>query len=159
MLTRFSRSPSVRITGKRVLQAIPVLIGVTLITFCLLNLLPGGTCLSILGVGATRPAVHACDIRLGLDHPFFVRYWDWAYGALHGNFGSSLVSDQPVGQILRLRFPVTLEIVVYAFILSVFFSVPVAVLAASKPHWILDRISIATSMFGLSIPGFVFGLL
>jgi peptide/nickel transport system permease protein len=159
MLTRLSRSPSVRIIGKRVLQAIPVLIGVTLITFCLLNLLPGGTCLSILGVGATRPAVHACDIRLGLDHPFFVRYWDWAWGALHGNFGSSFVSDQPVSQILRLRFPVTLEIVVYAFVLSVVFSVPVAVLAAWKPHGIIDRISIATSMFGLSIPGFVFGLL
>jgi peptide/nickel transport system permease protein len=159
MLRRFSRSPSVRIIGKRVLQAIPVLIGVTLITFCLLNLLPGGTCLSILGVGATRPAVHACDIRLGLDHPFFVRYWNWASSALHGNFGDSLTSGQPVSQILRLRFPVSLELVIYAFIMSVFFSVPVAVLAARKPHGIIDRLSIATSMFGLSLPGFVFGLL
>ena len=53
MLSRWSRSPSFRIIGKRVLQTIPVLIGVTLITFCLLNLLPGGTCLSILGFGAT----------------------------------------------------------------------------------------------------------
>src|SRR5271154_3603382 len=147
MLRHWSRSPSLRIIGKRVLQTIPVMIGVTLITFCLLNLLPGGTCLSILGFGATTHTIHACDIRLGLDHPFFVRYWNWAFAALHGNFGASLTSGQPVSQILRLRFPVSLELVIYAFVMSVCFSVPVAVLAARKPHGIMDRLSIAVSMF------------
>jgi peptide/nickel transport system permease protein len=159
MLRLWSRSPSLRIIGKRVLQTIPVLIGVTLITFCLLNLLPGGTCLSILGFGATPRTLHACDIRLGLDHPFFIRYWNWFFAALHGNFGASLTSGEPVSQILKLRFPVTLELVIYAFIMSVFFSVPVALLSARKPHGIVDRLSIALSMFGLSLPGFVFGLL
>ena len=159
MLSRFARSPSLRVIGKRTLQAIPVIVGVTFITFGLLNLLPGGTCLSILGIGATKASVHNCDIRLGLDHPFVIRYWDWAKGALHGNFGNSLTSGQPVSQILGLRFPVTLEVVLYAFVLSVVFAIPVAVLAARKPHGIVDRLSVAVSMMGLSIPGFVFGLL
>ena len=159
MLRRWARSQALRIIGKRVLQTIPVLIGVTLITFCLLNLLPGGTCLSILGFGATRHSVHLCDIRLGLNHPFFVRYGDWMWKALHGNFGASLTSGEPVSQILRVRFPVTLELVLYAFIMSVFLSVPMAVLSVHKPHGIIDRFSIATSMFGLSLPGFVFALL
>ena len=158
MLTSFLRSPSLRVIGKRTLQAIPVMIGVTFITFGLLNLLPGGTCLSILGIGATRSAVHSCELRLGLNHPFLVRYWDWAKGALHGNFGDSFVSNQPVSQILSTRVPVTIEIVAYAFIMSVVFAIPVAVLAARKPRGIIDRLSIGLSMTGLSIPGFVWGL-
>ena len=158
MLTSFLHSPSLRVIGKRTLQAIPVMIGVTFITFGLLNLLPGGTCLSILGVGATRSAVKVCEIRLGLNHPFLIRYFDWAKGALHGSFGESFVSSQPVSQILSTRVPVTIEVVLYAFVMSVVFAVPVAVLAARKPRGIMDRISIALSMTGLSIPSFVWGL-
>lgn len=159
MLRSFLRSPSLRVIGKRTLQAIPVMIGVTFITFALLNLLPGGTCLSILGIGATRTAVKACELRLGLNHPFLIRYYDWAKGALHGNFGDSFVSGQPVSQILSTRVPVTVEIVIYAFIISVVLAIPVAVLAARKPRGIIDRLSIGLSMTGLSIPGFVWGLL
>lgn len=158
MLSRITRSSSLRVIGKRILQAIPVMFGVTLITFGLLNLLPGGTCLSLLGVGATPTAVKNCDIRLGLDKPFAVRYFDWLGHALTGNFGASLTSGQPVSAIIKLRLPVSAELVGFAFLISVVFAIPVAVLAARKPHGIADRISISVSMVGLSVPQFVFGL-
>jgi peptide/nickel transport system permease protein len=158
MLSRIATNPSLRVIFKRVLQAIPVLLGVTFITFALLNLLPGGTALSLLGPGATKAGVAALNHRLGLDRPFFERYFDWLGNAIQGKFGNSLTSDQTVSSIIGSRLPVSLELVGFAFVLSVVFAVPVAALAARWPRGIADRLNIIISMTGLSIPGFVVGL-
>src|SRR5579875_2900533 len=153
------RSPITRLVAKRLLQAIPVLIGVSFISFALLNLLPGDAATAILGLNATPNEIHALEVALHLNEPFFVRYGHWLGLALTGNLGSSLTNGQAVSSILATRLPVTFELVAGAFIVSLTFTVPVAVLAARKPHGLADRLSIALSMLGLSTPTFVLALL
>jgi peptide/nickel transport system permease protein len=159
MLTTVWRMPTLRLIAKRVLQAIPVVWGVTFITFCLLNLLPGDAAVSLLGPGATKAMVAALSVKLHLNEPFFVRYADWLGNLITGHFGTSLASGQSVATIIGQRLPVTLELVAFAFVISVVFAVPVAAIAALHPHGIIDRLSIAVCMFGISVPGFVLGLL
>ena len=158
-LQKVSTSPSLRIIGKRILQAIPVLWGVTFLTFSLMNLLPGGSAAAIAGSGATKAQVAALAHRLHLDEPFWIRYWHWLSGAATGHLGASLASGQPVSSILASRLPVTAELVVIALILAVCLAIPLASLSVRKPHGIADRISIVICMCGLSIPGFVLGLI
>lgn len=153
------RAPMLRVIGKRVLAAIPVLWGVTFFTFIMMNLLPGDAAVALLGANATPQQVHALEIRLHLNEPFFVRYWHWFSGVMTGNFGTSVTSGQNVTTILAQRLPVSFELVLFAFIISVVFTVPVALLSARKPGGIADRISIFVSMAGFSIPGFVLALL
>jgi peptide/nickel transport system permease protein len=98
-------------------------------------------------------------VKLHLNEPFFTRYLHWLGGILSGHLGTSLANGQAVSAIIRQRLPVTVELVVLAMILSVGLSIPVAVAAANKPRGIADRISIVLCMFGISIPGFVLGLI
>lgn len=156
---KVSRSPMLRVIIRRLLAAIPVLWGVTFFTFIMMNLLPGDAAVALLGANATPQQVHALEIRLHLNQPFFVRYGHWIGGVLTGNFGTSVTSGQNVTTILAQRLPVSFELVVYAFIISILFTVPVALLSARKPGGVMDRISIFVSMAGFSIPGFVLALL
>jgi len=109
------RSEILRVIERRLVQSIPVLLGVSLIVFTVLNILPGGTAGAILGVNATPQLVHALNIRLGLDHPFFIRYFHWLWQALHGNLGNSLLNNVPVSRTLGERLPPSLEIGLAAF--------------------------------------------
>ncbi len=147
-----------RLAGRRLLLAIPVLWGVTLLTFVVMNLLPGNAAQEILGPSATPAEVRALEIRLHLNEPFWVRYGHWLGGTLSGNLGSSFTSGQPVTSILAQRLPVTLELLLYGFLISVCVAVPVAVLAARRPGGAADRLSMVTSMAGLSIAPYVLAL-
>jgi peptide/nickel transport system permease protein len=133
--------------------------GVTFLTFCLLNLLPGDAAQSLLGLDATPASVKALTLKLHLNEPFVVRYWHWLFAVVHGDLGTSLASGQSVSTILGSRLPVTLEVVGIAFVFSILIAVPVALTSAHKPKGVADRASIAVSMFGLSVPNFVFALL
>jgi peptide/nickel transport system permease protein len=153
------KMPTVRLIAKRILQAIPVVWGVTFITFCLLNLLPGDAALSLLGPGATKATVAALSLKLHLNEPFFVRYAHWIGDLVTGHLGVSLANGQSVASIIGQRLPVTLELVGFAFVISVVFAVPLAVIATLHPHGIIDRVSIVVCMLGISVPGFVLGLI
>jgi peptide/nickel transport system permease protein len=159
MISRTLRSPSLRIIGKRSLQAIPVVWGVTFLTFAIMNLLPGGSAAALAGLGATKAEVQALAVRLHLNEPFWIRYYHWLTSAATGHLGASLANGQPVSSILAARLPVTAELVVLALVLSVAFAIPVATLAAHKPHGFADRLSMLVCMLGLSIPSFVLGLI
>jgi peptide/nickel transport system permease protein len=158
ILVTIERSYAVRVVGKRLLHAIPVLLGVSFVTFTLMNLLPGGSAVALAGEGATQAEIHDIAVKLHLNEPFFVRYFHWLGGAITGHLGNSLASGQPVSTILGQRLPVTLELVVLAMILSISGAILVATLAARKPRGIVDRVSTVVCMCGLSIPGFALGL-
>jgi peptide/nickel transport system permease protein len=151
-------SPALRLVARRLLLAIPVLWGVTLLTFVVMNLLPGNAAQEILGASATPAEVRALEIRLHLNEPFWIRYGHWLGGVLSGNLGSSFTSGQQVTSILAQRLPVTLELLLYAFLISVCVAVPVATAAARRPGGIADRLSMVASMAGLSIAPYVLGL-
>jgi len=151
-------SPTLRLAGRRVLAAIPVLWGVTFLTYVVMNLLPGDAAQELLGANATPAQVHQLEIQLHLNEPFWVRYGGWLGGLLHGNLGTSLVSRENVTTVLGQRLPVTAELLIYAFAGSIVFAVGLAVLAARKPNGIGDRISMVVSMTGLSIAPYVLAL-
>jgi peptide/nickel transport system permease protein len=155
--TRRAR-PSARLTGRRLLAAIPVLWGVTFLTYVVMNLLPGDAAQELLGANATPAQVHQLQIQLHLNEPFWVRYGGWLGGLLHGNLGTSLASRENVTSILGQRLPVTAELLIYAFAGSIVFAVGLAVLAARKPNGIADRISMVVSMTGLSVAPYVLAL-
>lgn len=155
----FIASPSLRLGGRRLLEAIPVLWGVTFITYTLLNLLPGDAASQLLGANATPAEVHALEIKLHLNQPFLVRYWHWLTGVVQGNLGTSLANGQSVSSILGQRLPVTIELVFVSIVITLLLAVPIAILAARKPRGIFDRFTTMFAMGGISIAQFVFALL
>ncbi len=156
---RLAGSPALRVVGRRVLIAVPVLFGVTFLTFVVLNALPGDAATALLGTNATPAEIRAETIRLHLNEPLLVRYWDWLVGVLHGNLGTSLYYNQPVTSILAQRLPVTLELVVYALVITFVVSVPLAILSARRPRGVVDRTSMVFSMASLSVAPYVLALL
>jgi peptide/nickel transport system permease protein len=156
--TRILGSPILRLTGRRLLAAIPVLWGVTFLTYVVMNLLPGDAAQELLGANATPAEVHQLEIELHLNEPFWVRYGHWLSGVLHGNLGTSVVNGENVTTILGARLPVTAELLGYAFVASIVLAVGLGVLAARKPNGIADRFSIVVSMTGLSVAPYVLAL-
>jgi peptide/nickel transport system permease protein len=153
-----ARSPGARLSGRRLLAAIPVLWGVTFLTFVVMNLLPGDAAQELLGANATPAEVHQLQIELHLNEPFWARYGQWLGALFHGDLGTSLASRQNVSTILGQRLPVTAELLLYAFVASILLAVGLAVLAARRPNGLADRISMAVSMIGLSVAPYVLAL-
>jgi peptide/nickel transport system permease protein len=160
--TEFARrglgSPTLRLTGRRVLAAIPVLWGVTFLTYVVMNLLPGDTAQILLGANATPAEIHQLSVELHLNEPFWVRYGNWLGGVFHGSLGTSLQNGENVTTILGARLPVTAELLLYAFVVSLALAVGLAVLVARWPNGIMDRLSLVISMMGLSIAPYVLAL-
>jgi peptide/nickel transport system permease protein len=152
------RSPALRMIGRRLLLAIPVVWGTTLLTFCLMNLLPGTAATALLGADATPQSVALLNHKLGLDQPFWTRYVDWLGNALRGNLGTSLTSGQQVSSLVLQRLEVSAELILFAFVIGLVASVAIATLAARKPNGIAAWISVAVSTLGLSLPPFVISL-
>ena len=155
---RLTGSPALRVAGRRLLAVIPVLIGVTFLTFLIMSALPNDTAQAILGLNASPSAVAALNHTLGLDQPFWQRYWHWLVNVLHGNFGST-VQGASVNHELAVHVPTTLGLLLYALVVSVLLAIVVATLAARRPNGIMDRLSLAVSMLGLSTAPYVFAFL
>ena len=160
--TEFTRrapgSPTLRLAGRRLLAAIPVLWGVTFLTYVVMNLLPGDTAQLLLGANATPAEIHQLSVELHLNEPFWVRYGNWLGGVFHGSLGTSLQNGENVTTILGARLPVTAELLLYAFVVSLVLAVGLAVLVARWPNGIMDRISLVISMMGLSVAPYVLAL-
>lgn len=155
---RVATSPMLRILGRRLLIAIPVLWGVTFLTFSLMNLLPGDAAVQLLGQGATQQQIHNLQIALHLNQSFPVRYWGWLSGLLQGNLGSSLTDNEPVTVVIGGHLAVTLELVIISLILALVFAIPVAVIASLKPGGLLDKLTTTVTVLGFAVPNFVFAL-
>ena len=157
-VTRVTGSPTLRFIVRRLLVAIPVLWGVTFLTFIVMNELPGDAAQELLGAQATPAEIHQLSAQLGLDKPFLTRYLDWLHGLVTGHLGHSLASGQSVASILASDLPVTFELVAFAFVISLMFAVPMALLSARHPRGIFDRCVMVFSMAGLSVANYVLAL-
>ena len=158
IVRRVTGSPALQLVGRRLLTAIPVLLGVTFLTFVVMNLIPGNPARLILGINATPGQIEQTDIKLGLNHPFWDRYWLWLDGLLHGNLGVAYSNQQSVNTDLAQHLPVTCWLLLYTLVVSLGLGVLVAVLAARKPNGIADRLSLMVSMLGLSVAPYVLAL-
>jgi hypothetical protein len=117
----------------RILQAIPVALGVSILVFLMSHLLPGNPAVAILGNHATPAGVAALSKHLGLDKPLWEQYWLFLVHLFQGDLGTSLTYQQPVVGLVFSAVPVTLSLVLYALVLSLIISVPLAGWAATKP--------------------------
>jgi peptide/nickel transport system permease protein len=153
------RSPALRLVGRRLLTAVPVLFGVSLLTFVVMSVLPGSAAQQLLGPDATAEQVAQLEEQLGLDRPAHERYLDWAGGVLTGDLGRSTASQQPVTDAITPRLPVSFQLIGYAFVIALGLAIPLALLAARKPNRLADRISMVISVTGLSAANYVLALI
>ena len=146
-----------RLIARRLLLAIPMLLGVSAVTFILVALTPGDPAVSILGSNATQAQDAALDRQLGFDQPVLVQYWHWLAHALHGDLGTSLLSSQSVTSLLNARLPVTLSLVVCATIVSAALGIALGTISAVRGG-VTGRLVDVLAMLGFAIPGFWLGL-
>jgi peptide/nickel transport system permease protein len=144
---------------KRLLLAVPVLFGMSIIVFAILRLVPGDPVYAVLGLNATPALIAQLHHQFHLSDPIYVQYIDWLGQVLHGNFGYDYRSGQPITQLLQNTLPVTLELVVLALGLAIIVAVPVGMLAAVRRGRLSDKTAMVASMLGISIPDFWLGIL
>lgn len=159
LLGRAVGSPLLRLVARRVLFAIPLLLAVSVLTFALMEAVPGDPARTIAGMNATAAQVEGVRKQLGLDQPQVLRYLGWLGGFVTGDLGKSMVSGQTVGSMLAQRLPVTVELVLLAFVVSLVVAVPVAIIAARRPGGVFDRVVMVVSMTLLAVPNYVMALL
>lgn len=144
----------IRYVLKRLLQLIPVLIGLTFVIFALINLAPGDPGSAILGSTAPPEAIQAFNESVGYYDPFFVRYGRFLLGLFRFDFGLSYASGSPVTAEILERFPLTLKIATYSMLFAVVIGVPLGVLSAVKQYSILDEVSRVISVALAAVPSF-----
>jgi peptide/nickel transport system permease protein len=146
--------------GRRLLVTIPLLLGLTVIVFGMLHLLPGDPVQVILATsGATPDAVAKLRSQLGLDLPLHIQYLRYLNGLLHGDMGSSLFTYRPVTEIIQQNMGATLELAFSAMLLALVVGIPLGILAAVfKDSWI-DHLAMTLAVVGVSAPGFWTALL
>ena len=149
-----------RFIFKRVAMVIPTFIGITLLTFALIHLIPGDPIEIRMGERGLSPEVHQQMMhQLGLDKPLPEQYFDYLKGITHGDFGTSFKNNVPVLDEFLSLFPATIELAVFAILFAVIIGIPIGILAAIKRGSIFDHSVMAISLTGYSMPIFWWGLL
>jgi peptide/nickel transport system permease protein len=147
-------------TAQRVVSVIPTLIGVSLVTFALLHLVPGGPALAMLGMAASDPkAVAAVTKELGLDRPLPEQYWIWLKRAVTGNFGTSTEFHVPVTALLFPKLEHTLILTAGSLVYAVVLGLLVGITTALYHRSLYDRLAMLLTLIGASAPVFWIGLL
>ncbi|MEL0635474.1 MULTISPECIES: ABC transporter permease subunit [Marinomonas] len=145
---------------RRLSLVIPTFIGITLLTFTLIHMIPGDP-IEVMagehGVSAERHAELAA--QLGLDQPLYVQYFDYVNGILHGDLGNSLVTHEPVMKEFLTLFPATVELSICAAIFAILIGLPAGIFAAVKRGTIFDHSVMTFSLTGYSMPIFWWALL
>jgi peptide/nickel transport system permease protein len=144
---------------KRLLVMIFVLFGVTVIIFSMIHLVPGDPAFMLLGEHATDQQAAALRHQLGLDQPLPLQYWHFIFGMFHGNFGTSILYQQPVNKLVFRSLPVSLFLAVYAMFLAAIVTLPVGLWAATHKNKLSDHLIRAGFLFALTTPSFWLGIL
>jgi len=144
---------------KRMLVAVPSLIGVVIVTFLLTRALPGDPAAYFAGPAATKEAIEQIRVKLGLDQPLIVQFGRYVGDLARGDLGNSLTTGQPVGQEIRARLPASAELTLLGLFLSMTIAVPLGILAATRPGSLIDHACRVLATAGVSLPVFFTGLI
>src|SRR5256714_172010 len=139
---------------KRLLSIIPVLLGISVVSFTLIHLVPGDTVSVILGTNPTAVSAATLRAAFGLDRPAPLQYVTWLGGVLHGDFGQSFITGQPIFSTIMYRLPATAELAAAAMLLSLCIALPTGVLAAIRQYSVADYAGTTLALLGLSLPSF-----
>lgn len=148
--------------GKRLLQMIPLLLGITFLVFLLLYIAPGDPAakrLTSQGMAVTQEAIDHMREQMGLNRPFLVQYGDWLWNALHLNLGDSYRDGLPVVQKLGNCIGNTVVLAVSSLLLSVLVAVPLGILSAVRQDSVLDHVVRMLTFVGNSMPNFLISIL
>jgi ABC-type dipeptide/oligopeptide/nickel transport system permease component len=144
---------------KRILYLVPVVLGVSIVSFALLRFIPGDPAVVLAGVGATQADLDGIRAEYGLDQPLPVQYVTYVSHALQGDLGISIRTRDPVAHTLFTRLQLTIQLTFAAMVLATILGVLAGVMAATHHNSWLDTSIMVTSLAGISLPGFWLGLL
>ena len=144
---------------RRLLIMVPVMIGVSFLSFLILHLVPGNPAVIMAGVGASAADIHHIEIELGLNHTLLYQYGVFLGHLVRGDLGRSISTSRPVVQELAERLPVTVALAVAGTVLAILLGLGLGLVAAARPGRGLDLASGVVTLFGLSMPSFWLGLM
>ncbi|HEY3057441.1 MAG TPA: ABC transporter permease [Chloroflexota bacterium] len=141
---------------KRLGLLIPIVVGVSVVVFVTMRLLPGDVASAMLGNSASASPERLAQLRaqLGLDRPMHEQYADWVIKAVRGDLGASMLSSGPVSPEIMRRLPVTVELALFSIVTAIIIGVPLGVLSAMKQNTAFDVFTRLASLIWLSVPGF-----
>ena len=143
---------------KRLLQSIPLLLLVSLISFGLMKLVPGDPAVVMGGTNATAAEIDAIRVNLGLDQPWYAQIATFYANLLRGDLGRSLLLGQPVAAAITERLPATISIALYSLALTLVFGLAAGAIAALKHNSWIDQAVMLAALIGVSLPNFWLGL-
>jgi len=150
-----------RFATQRLLQLIPVLLGVSFIVFLTMHLTPSDPIEHMLGQAGsiTQEQIDELRAHYGLDRPLILQYGLFVGNAVRGNFGPSYSHHgRAVSLVVAERLPATLELTFFAFLVAILFAIPAGVIASLRPQGVFDRVATVGALLGISLPGFWLGI-
>ncbi len=144
---------------RRLLNLIPVLIGVSLIVFMMVHISPGDPVRVMLGEDASPEEVERLREVYGLDQPLHIQYGRWAGNVLQGDFGTSIRRGRPVSELITGRLGATMELALVSLIFATLIAIPLGIVAAIKQNSWIDFFSMVVALLGVSMPPFWIGLM
>ncbi|MBA3427327.1 MAG: ABC transporter permease [Actinobacteria bacterium] len=148
-----------RFVVRRLLLLVPILLGLSILVFLWIRVLPGSPATTLLGERATQEQVEAINEQYGLNDPLHEQYYAYVKTVGRGDFGDSVTSRRPVTDEFKERFPATIELALAAMLFSVILGIPLGFLAAKRYGTWLDHSSLIASLLGISIPIFFLAII
>lgn len=140
--------------ARRLILAVPILLGVSVCSFLIIHLVPGNPAVFILGEEASPQAIQRLEEALGLHRPLHLQYLSYLARLLRGDLGDSFLHQRPVSTLLLDRFPATVELAVVTLIVAVLVAIPLGVLAAIRQYRVTDAFVMSMATIGVSAPFF-----
>ena len=144
---------------RRIIGAVPVLLGISFLVFLLMHLAPGDPVTLLLGDDATPADVARVRSEWGLDQPLLVQYWQFISRALVGDFGRSIKFGEPVIKLVFERLPATIELATTSLLVAILISIPIGVYSAMKRDTLIDHAGTGVALIGVSLPNFWLGIM
>src|SRR5262245_53831264 len=144
---------------RRIIGAIPVLLGISFLVFFLMHMAPGDPVSLLLGENASQEDIDRTRREWGLDRPIAVQYVEFLSRAVQGDFGNSLKFGEPVTKLVRERLPATIELAFASLLVSILISIPIGVYSAIKHDSLLDHAGTGVALIGVSLPNFWLGIM
>jgi len=144
---------------RRLLQAIPIILGITVITFCIIHATPGNPFAHLVDPNISPDAIQQKLEQFGLNKPLPVQYYDWLKEMGRGNMGFSIRFQRPVLEMILERMPATLALTLSALIFALIFAIPIGIISATRQYSVLDYSVTVFAFMGISVPVFFAALI
>ncbi|WP_404350272.1 nickel ABC transporter permease [Sutcliffiella horikoshii] len=144
---------------KRLVQMIPVLIGVTLVVFLIMQMVPGDPAVLLAGEGASNETIEEIRTQLGLNQPLYIQYFDYLTNIFKGDLGVSIKNNKPVLDEIMVRLPITMELALFSILITIVLGMAAGIISAIRPYSVSDLSVMLIALIGISIPSFWFGLM